>query len=163
MQPGRRARRTAHGKTQKTGLRPVLPCFRYGPLLKAYGSIIDVNAPAPTAAIMATRTLMDFEGLTDTTGQPLQRPRLIDGVNFVATSQLPVDVDAGTSSDTSEIFTGDFSGLYFLMRESLSIQLLRETYAKTGEIGFLCHVRDDVVINYPQQFTVITGVRPAAP
>ncbi|KRG66980.1 hypothetical protein ABB27_11930 [Stenotrophomonas terrae] len=135
----------------------------YRPLLWAYGKTIDQNAPVPTTAIMAGRTLLDFEGLADTTGQPLQRPRLIDGMNFVATSQLPVDVDIGTSSDTSEIFTGDFSGLYFLMRESLSIQLLRETYAKTGEIGFLCHVRADVVINYPQQFTVITGVRPAAP
>lgn len=134
----------------------------YRPLLMAYGKTIDQNAPVPTAAIMAGRTLLDFEGLADTTGQPLQRPRLIDGMSFVATSQLPVDVDAGTSSDTSEIFTGDFSGLYFLMRESLSIQLLREAYAKTGEIGFLCHVRADVVINYPQQFTVITGVRPAA-
>ncbi len=104
MQPGRRARRTAHGKTQKTGLRPVLPCFRYGPLLKAYGSIIDVNAPAPTAAIMATRTLMDFEGLTDTTGQPLQRLRLIDSMSFVPPSQLPVNETAGTSSNASEIF-----------------------------------------------------------
>jgi hypothetical protein len=61
-----------------------------------------------------------------------------------------------------EIRDTDISGLYFLMREALSIQLLREAYAKTDEIGFLCHVRADVVINYPQQFTVITGVRPAA-
>ncbi|MBM9912748.1 MULTISPECIES: phage major capsid protein [Stenotrophomonas] len=137
-----------------------LASFR--PLLNAYGSIIDVNAPAPTAAIMATRTLMDFEGLTDTTGQPLQRPRLIDDMSFVPTSQLPTDVDAGTSDDASEIFVGNFNGLYFLMREALSVQLLREAYAKTGEIGFLCHMRADVVINYPQQFTVITGVRPAA-
>lgn len=134
----------------------------YRPLLNAYGSIIDVAAPAPTSAIMATRTLLDFEGLTDTTGQPLQRPRLIDDMSFVPTSQLPTNVKAGTASDTSEIFVGNFSGLYFLMREALSIQLLREAYAKTGEIGFLCHVRADVVINYPQQFTVITGVRPAA-
>lgn len=137
-----------------------LDSFR--PLLKAYGKSIDANAPAPTAAIMAGRTLLDFEGLTDTTGQPLQRPRLIDNLSFVPTSQLPVNVEAGTSNDTSEIFLGDFSGLYFLMRESLSIQLLREAFAKTGEIGFLCHMRADVVINYPQQFTVITGVRPAA-
>lgn len=138
------------------------PWSAFRPLLNAYGSIIDVKAPAPTAAIMTTRTLMDFEGLTDTTGQPLQRPRLIDDMLFVPTSQLPTDVDAGTSADASEIFVGNFNGLYFLMREALSIQLLREAYAKTGEIGFLCHVRADVVINYPQQFTVITGVRPAA-
>ena len=135
----------------------------YRPLLSAYGKSVDQNAPVPTAAIMAGRTLLDFEGLTDTTGQPLQRPRLIASLPFIPTSQLPTDVEVGSAADASEIFTGDFSGLYFLMRESLSIQLLREAYAKTGEIGFLCHMRADVVINYPQQFTVITGVRPAAP
>jgi len=83
-------------------------------------------------------------------------------MSFVPTSQLPTDVDGGTSDDASEIFVGNFNGLYFLMREALSVQLLREAYSKTGEIGFLCHMRADVVINYPQQFTVITGVRPAA-
>jgi len=101
--------------------------------------------------------------LVDNIGPPLLRPCLIANLPFIPTSQLPTDVEVGTADDTSEIFTGDFSGLYFLMRESLSIQLLREAYAKTGEIGFLCHMRADVVINYPQQFTVITGVRPAAP
>jgi len=111
---------------------------------------------------MAGRTLLDLEGLTDSTGQPLQRPGLINSMSFVPTSQLPRDVDDGTSSDAGEIFVGDFSGLCFLMPESLSIQLLHEAYANTGEIGFLCHVRTDVVINYPQQFTVFTGVRPAA-
>lgn len=151
--PGRRAIQTAGGKTQKTGLGPVLPHFRYRPLLKAYGSIIDVNAPAPATALMATRTLMDFEGLADTTGQPLQRPRLIDSMSFVPTSQLPVNETAGTSSDASEIIVGNFNGLYLLMREALFIQLLREAYAKTGEIGFLRHIRADVVTSYPQQFT----------
>lgn len=134
----------------------------FRPILDAYGAIINVNAPVPTSAIMAGRTLMDFEGFVDSTGQPLRRPRLIESMPFIPTSQIPVNETAGTSTDASEIFVGDFRGLYFLIREALSIQLLREKYAGTGEIGFLCHVRADVVINYPQQFTIITGVRPAA-
>ncbi|TWI12709.1 HK97 family phage major capsid protein [Lysobacter ruishenii] len=133
----------------------------YGPLLSAHSPIIAANAPAPTADIMAGRTLLDFEGLEDTTGQQLRRPRMIETMQFLPTSQLPVNVTQGTSTDTSEIYVGNFSGLYFLMREAISVQLLREAYAKTGEIGFLCHVRADVVINYPQQFAVITGVKPA--
>lgn len=134
----------------------------YRPLLAAYGAIIAANATAPTAAIMAGRSLLDFEGLEDTTDQPLRRPKLLEQMSFLPTSQIPVDLDVGTSGDTSEIYVGNFSGLYYLMRESLSISLLREAYAKTGEIGFLCHMRADVVINYPQQFAVISGVRPAA-
>ena len=40
----------------------------------------------------------------------------------------------------------------------MSIQLLREVFASTGEIGFACHVRADVVIPYPQTFAVVKGV-----
>ncbi len=134
----------------------------YRPLLAACGSIIHQNAPLPTAAIMSGRSLMDFEALVDTTGQPLRRPRLLETMAFHPTSQIPDNLVVGASTDTSELYVGDFSGLYFLMREALSIQLLREAYAKTGEIGFLCHVRADVVVNYPKQFTIVRGVRPAA-
>lgn len=133
----------------------------YGPLLSAHAPIIAANAPAPTAAIMAGRSLLDFEGLKDTTGQQLRRPRMLEEMQFIATSQVPTNFEHGTATGATEIFLGDFSGLYFLMREAISIQLLREAYAKTGEIGFLCHVRADVVINYPQQFAVVTGVLPA--
>lgn len=134
----------------------------YRPLLAAYGSTIANDAPVPTSAIMSGRTLLDFEGLADTTNQPLRRPRLLESMGFHQTTQIPNDLELGTSGDTSEIYVGDFSGLYFLMRENLSIGLLREAYAKTGEIGFLCHVRADVVVNYPKQFTIVRGVRPAA-
>jgi len=45
----------------------------------------------------------------------------------------------------------------------VSIQLLREVFASTGEIGFACHVCADVVIPYPQTFAVIKGVRKPHP
>ncbi|ABX34607.1 hypothetical protein Daci_1967 [Delftia acidovorans SPH-1] len=41
----------------------------------------------------------------------------------------------------------------------MSIQLLDEVFASTGEIGFACHVCADVVIPYPQTFAVVKGVR----
>ncbi|MNF13314.1 Phage capsid family protein [compost metagenome] len=75
------------------------------------------------------------------------------------TSQIPTDLDVGTSADGSELYVGDFRGMYFLLRENVSIQLLREAFASTGEIGFACHVRADVVIPYPQTFAVVKGVR----
>lgn len=63
------------------------------------------------------------------------------------------------SKDYSELYVGDFRGMYLLLRENVSIQLLREAFAATGEIGFACHVRADVVIPYPQTFAVVKGVR----
>ena len=82
-------------------------------------------------------------------------------VDALDTSQIPVDLTTGTASDTSELYIGDFRQMYFLMRENVSIQLLREAFASTGEIGFACHVRADVVIPYPQAFAVVKGVKGA--
>lgn len=134
----------------------------YSPIVAGVKAILEANGPMPTAAIMAPRTLVDFGSLADTLGQPLNAPRLISGVAQHQTTQVAIDDTAGTNSDASRIFVGDFTSCYYLMREALSVQLLREAYAKTGELGFLCHVRGDFVIPYPQALAVVEGVRPKA-
>jgi HK97 family phage major capsid protein len=131
----------------------------YGSFMTAIEALLNANAPMPTAAIMAPRSLVKLGGLVDTTGQPLRKPELLATLPLIATPQVPIALTTGTSSDTSEIYMGDFSKMYFLMRENLSIQLLRETFATTGELAFLCHVRADVVITHPKAFAVVTGVR----
>jgi HK97 family phage major capsid protein len=131
----------------------------YASFMAAAEGMLTANAPMPTAAIMAPRSLIKLAGLTDSTGQPLRRPELLANLPMIATPQIPINLPTGTSTDTSEIYLGDFTKMYFLMREALSIQLLRELFAKTGELAFLCHVRADVVIPQPAAFTVITGVR----
>jgi len=73
----------------------------------------------------------------DATDQRFERTRPIASMSFAPTSQIPVNETTGTFSDASEIFVDNFNGLYLLMCEALSIQLLREAYAKTGDIGFL--------------------------
>lgn len=74
-------------------------------------------------------------------------------------SQIPTDLDVGTSADGSELCMGDFRGMYFLLRENVSIQLLREAFASTGEIGFACHVRAEVATPHSPTFAVVKGVR----
>ena len=59
-----------------------------------------------------------------------------------------------------EIYMGDFSSTFFAIREGVSIQVLTELYAGTGEIGFACHLRGDFVARYPGALAVVTGVRP---
>lgn len=134
----------------------------YSPILSGVQSILEADGPMPTAAIMAPRSLVDFGGLVDANDQPLRAPALVEPIRFLNTSQIPVDEDAGTSSDASEIYLGDFTRMNFLLRENLSVQLLREAYAKTGELGFLCHLRADVVIPQPAGFAIVQGVRKAA-
>lgn len=131
----------------------------YSKLFEATQGILDADGPTPTAAIMSPRSLVKLGGLLDTTNQPLNVPPMLQSVSMIATSQIPNNLTVGTSTDCSVMFIGDFTRMYFLMREALSIQLLRESYAATGELAFLCHVRADVVVTYPKAFAVIRGVR----
>lgn len=131
----------------------------YANLFSATSALLAADAPMPGAAIMSPRSLVKLGGLTDTTGQPVTVPGMLQPLKLIGTSQIPNNLTVGTSSDCSEIYVGDFSKMFFAMRESVSIQLLNELYASTGEIGFACHVRADVVLTYPAAFAIVTGVR----
>lgn len=131
----------------------------YAPLLTGMGTMLAADAPMPSAAICAPRTLIKWAGLADTTGQPIRKPEIVQNLPILATSQVPINLTAGTSNDCSEIYMGDFTRMNFLMRENVSIQRLGELFAGTGEIGFVCHVRADVLVSYPKAFTVIKGIR----
>lgn len=136
-----------------------LSAIKWSNMLDAYKAIIAADAPAPTAAIMAPRTLTGLAGLADTTGQPLQRPGLLEPLSFIASSQIPINLTVGASTDCSEVYIADFTKLLFAMRESVSIQLLNEVFATTGHVAFVGHVRADVMLTYPSAFAVATGVR----
>jgi HK97 family phage major capsid protein len=131
----------------------------YSNLFAATQAILEANAPMPTAAIMSVRSLVKLGGLIDSTGQPLRRPDMLTSMQMIGTSQIPNNLTVGSSSDCSEIYVGDFTQMMLAFRENVSIQLLRELYAATGEIGFAAHVRADVVARYPGAFAKVTGVR----
>ncbi len=131
----------------------------YSNFLSAAQSILQVDAPAPMAAIMSPRSLIKLAGLTDTTNQPLEMPKMMENWKMISTSQVPNNLTVGTSTDCSEIYVGDFSKVHFMMREQMSIQIARELFAQTGEIGFICHVRADIAVMYPKALAVVTGVR----
>jgi HK97 family phage major capsid protein len=137
-----------------------LATLRWANLLSAYQAIAAADAPLPTAVIAHPRTVVGFGQLIDTTNQPLRLPQLLESMRMVTTSQIPVNLTVGTSTDCSEAYVGDFSQFGFFMREQLGIQLLRERFADTGEIGFVAHVRVDVACMYPQAFALVTGLRP---
>lgn len=131
----------------------------YAPILSGMLAIRKNNAPKPRSNITSPDALFKFAGLTDSTAQPLLMPEILRDMKWHDTTQIPVNLTVGTSTDCTEIYMGDFAGLYYLMRENVSIRLLQEKYADTGEVGFLCHARLDLVIPYPKQFAVVKGSR----
>lgn len=131
----------------------------YANLFSAVQAILQADAPMPTAAIMSPRSLVKLGGLIDTTNQPLNVPPMLQPMKLIATSQVPNNLTVGSSTDCSEIYLGDFRNIVMMLRENLSIQLMTEAYASTGEIGFIAHARVDFAAMYPAAFAVVTGVR----
>ena len=128
-------------------------------LLDAAKVILTADGPMPGACIMAPRSLTGFAGLADSTGQPLQKPDLLKDMRFISTSQIPVNLTVGASTDCTELYLGDFSQVVFMLREAPSIQPLNELYAANGQIGFACHARVDIAVLRPGVFALVTGVR----
>lgn len=131
----------------------------YSKFFEGAAAILGADHGMPTAAIMAPRSLVKLGGLADSTGQPLRVPGMLETVKLLSTSQIPLNLVVGASTDCSEIYLGNFADMQFIMRETVSIQLLRESFALTGELAFVGHVRADVVVSRPKSFAIITGVR----
>ena len=133
--------------------------LRWSNLHSAVQTMIGYDAPMPTAAIMAPRSLVGYSALADTTNQPLARPDLLKNLQFIAASAVPVNLTVGASTDCTEVYVGDFSRVVVVLRERPTIILANELFATSGQVGFVCHVRADVAVLYPRAFAVITGIR----
>jgi HK97 family phage major capsid protein len=107
----------------------------YANYISAIQAILAVDGPMPTAVIMSPRSLTTLPGLLDTTNQPRQQPKNLDNTKFIATSQIPNNLTVGATNDCSEIYIGDLSSIIYFIREGISIQVLREMHAGTGEIA----------------------------
>jgi HK97 family phage major capsid protein len=137
-----------------------LATIKWSNLTTAYQTILEANGPVPTAAIMAPRTLVGFAGLADSTGQPLQRPKLLKPMEFIATSQIPTNLTVGASTDCTELYAGDFTEFVIGLREDVTVLRTDQLHAATGEVGFYCFARVDVGAVHPASFVKITGIRP---
>ncbi len=131
----------------------------YDTILSVFDDILVADGPMPKAAIMAPRSWVRLMSGVDTTGQPKQMPEALRNLTMVASSNVPIDLTVGTSTDCSELYCGDFSHMSIMMREGITFQVLNELYAENGQIGFVGHVRADFAIWYPASFGVVTGLR----
>jgi HK97 family phage major capsid protein len=129
-------------------------------LIDGVGRLRD-NNEEPTAQIMADRTLRTLSKIKEgTTNAYMAPPSYLSDVPRLTTNQVPVNLTVGTSSDTSDLFTGDFRQLYMGVRTSPLVIQLSERYADSGQIGLLVWFRGDIQVARSKAFDVVTGVRP---
>jgi HK97 family phage major capsid protein len=120
------------------------------------------NNYQPNASIHAVRTEVDLGKQKDTTGQYLVPPPLLDDVRRLDTTQVPINLTKGLSTDASEMYAGQWDQLMIGMRTAFTVQPLNELYADTGERGILCHLRMDVAPAHAAAFAIVDGVTAAA-
>ncbi len=117
---------------------------------------------SPTGVLLAPRTEGDLSNLTATDGQPLVPSPYVAAVPRYETNQIPTNQTLGTSTDTSELFVGDFGNLMLGVRTSFGVLVLRERYADTGQVGLVAWLRGDVAVNRIAAFERVRGIRPVA-
>jgi HK97 family phage major capsid protein len=130
----------------------------YDDLLTALQALRTANAADPTAAIMSPRTEATYNKLKDSLGQPLRRPNAIADLPFLVTSKMPVTETQGTATTASRIITGNFAELMIGIRTQVRIDVLKETFATNGQIGFVAWMRADIQLMHAASFAQIVGI-----
>jgi HK97 family phage major capsid protein len=121
--------------------------------------VVRGNNFTPTAHIQAPRTSTSLSKLREaTTSAYLAPPPGL--LPMLTTKSVPINVTTGTSTDTSYIFTADWSQLMIGVRTDFNLRFLGERYlADSLTYAFLAYLRADVQLAQPTAFAVDTGVR----
>lgn len=125
--------------------------------LDAVGAVRSNNFE-PNAHIQAVRTSTSLSKLKEaTTLAYLQPPATM--LPMLPTKQIPINLTVGTSTDCSEIYTGQWNMLMYGIRTNFALKFLGERFIDSGQYGFLAYLRADVQLAQPGAFNVDTGVR----
>jgi len=121
---------------------------------------VESNNASVNSIIANPRTTRTINGIVDSTGQPLRRPDSLASVPFRSTTGVPINQTQGSANNASTLFAGDFSRLWFGIRTSLRVELLKETYAGNLQYGFLAYLRADVQASHENAFCKVVGIIP---
>lgn len=125
--------------------------------------ILDDNT---SGWVMHPRTRGTFRSLTTTTGEPLlfdnygQKPyQDLIGYKVGLTTQVPINVTAGSNTDTSYIFFGNYYYSEYVMANDIEIIVDEVTLAGELQVRIIAYTYSDFIVHYPEAFYVMKGVR----
>jgi HK97 family phage major capsid protein len=113
----------------------------------------------PNAHVQAPRSSTSLSKLKEaTTNAYLAPPPGL--LPMLTTKSVPITITTGTSTDTSYVFTADWSNLLVGIRTDFNLRFLGERFlADNLQYAFLAYLRADVQLAQPSAFVVDTGVR----
>jgi HK97 family phage major capsid protein len=113
----------------------------------------------PNAHIQAPRSSTSLSKLKETSTLAYLAPPA-NMLPMLTTKSVPITLTVGTSTDTSLVFTADWSNLLVGIRTDFTLRFLGERYlADNLQYAFLAYLRADVQVAQPTAFAVDTGVR----
>jgi HK97 family phage major capsid protein len=113
----------------------------------------------PNAHVQAPRSSTSLSKLKEATTNAYMAPPT-GLMPMLTTKSVPITVTTGTSTDTSYVFTADWSNLLIGIRTDFRLRFLGERYlADNLQYAFLAYLRADVQVAQPTAFVVDSGVR----
>jgi HK97 family phage major capsid protein len=113
----------------------------------------------PTSHIQAPRSSTSLSKLKEATTNAYMTPPA-GLLPMLTTKSVPINLTVGASTDTSLVFTADWSQLLVGIRTDFRLRFLGERYlADNLQYAFLAYLRADVQLAQPTAFAVDTGVR----
>ncbi|MDI3210495.1 phage major capsid protein [Arthrobacter sp. AL12] len=132
----------------------------WGEVLDAIYTVRDSNEE-PTGLIWNTKIGRQYAKATDTTGQPLQIPAAVEDIPRYSSNQIPSYTQGTMAGRATDLFVGDWSQLLIGQRLGVTIQVLTERYAETGQISIIAHWRGDVQPARLGAFSVFKSIQGA--
>ena len=139
----------------------------YSKFSEAVQKILDQNGPAEgLAAIYAPRTAGTLDRFVDSTGQPLRPPASFEALRKFVTTQVPINLTKGTSTNASEAYVGAFRECLIGMRTNMVLEVSREaadadsSAFRNLQVWIRAYLRADVALAQPKHFVVIDGIIP---
>jgi HK97 family phage major capsid protein len=130
----------------------------YDWLIDAKGAVLAAGFDA-NAHVVAPRSVTSLGKLKEATTNAYMAPPA-GTLPIYATKSVPITLTTGTSTDTSYIFTADWSQLMVGIRTDFTLRFLGERYlADNLQYAFLAYLRADVQVAQPTAFAVDSGVR----
>lgn len=132
-----------------------------------FGEVLDTiykvrySNEEPNGLIWNAKLSRQYAGANDTTGQPLRLPTDVEGLPRYMTNQVPSYTQGTMTNRATDLFAADWTQLLIGQRLPISIQVLTEKYADTGQIGIVAHWRGDVQPARPAAFAVYRAIQGA--
>ncbi|TQJ41513.1 HK97 family phage major capsid protein [Arthrobacter sp. SLBN-112] len=115
----------------------------------------------PNALIWNAKLSRQYAGANDTTGQPLRLPADVEGLPRYMTNEVPSYTQGTMTNRATDLFAADWTQLLIGQRLPVSIQVLTEKYADSGQVGIVAHWRGDVQPARPAAFAVYRSIQGA--